>query len=130
MSVELNHTIVRATDQAASAEFLARILGLPVGRPWGPFLPVELGNRVTLDYLQVERGEVQPQHYAFLVSEAEFDAAFARIREAGLTYYADPFRRRPGEINHHYGGRGVYFDDPDGHSMELITTPYGEHPEG
>jgi catechol 2,3-dioxygenase-like lactoylglutathione lyase family enzyme len=119
MSVELNHTIVWARDKAASAQFLAGILGLPVGRPTGPFVPVQLGNGVTLDY--GTHSSISSQHYAFLVGDDEFDAAFARIRNAGIEYYADPFHARAGEINHHDGGRGVYFVDPDGHNMELLT---------
>jgi catechol 2,3-dioxygenase-like lactoylglutathione lyase family enzyme len=126
MGVELNHTIVRARDKAKSAAFLAGILDLPVGEQWGPFIPLEVGNGVTLDYADAE--DVQSQHYAFLLDEDEFDAAFARLRETGLTYYADPHHQRSGEVNHHYGGRGVYFDDPDGHNMELMTAPYGSTP--
>jgi catechol 2,3-dioxygenase-like lactoylglutathione lyase family enzyme len=128
MSVELNHTIVRARDKAKSAAFLAGILGLPVGEQWGPFVPVQVSNGVTLDYVDAE--DIQSQHYAFLLNDKEFDAAFNRIQESGLTYYADPHRQHLGEINHHYGGRGVYFDDPDGHIMELMTTPYGATPAG
>jgi len=124
VSIELNHTIVAARDKQASADFLAGILGIPAGAPWGPFVPLQLANRVTLDYMDVP--EVRPQHYAFLVSDDEFEAAFTRIRDAGLTYYADPGKQQPGEINHRHGGRGVYFDDPDGHLMELITAPYGD----
>ena len=131
MSVELNHTIVFARDNRASAEFLAGILGLEVGTEWGPFVPVATANGVTLDFAGVPGDRpIASQHYAFLVSEAEFDAAFGRIKDAGLTYYADPYMRQPGEINHHYGGRGVYFKDPNGHLFELITRPYGETPEG
>jgi catechol 2,3-dioxygenase-like lactoylglutathione lyase family enzyme len=85
---------------------------------------VDLSNGVSLDYYQKD-GPVSPQHYAFLVSDAEFDAAFGRIQEAGLDYWADPARSQPGEINHHFGGRGVYFADPDNHLLELITKPYG-----
>ncbi|MGW1889612.1 VOC family protein [Streptomyces sp. NPDC002004] len=125
MSVELNHTIVAARDKKASARFLADLLGLETGPPYGPFLPVETGNGVTLDYADTDEAEIRPQHYAFLVSEADFDAIFARIEAAGLTYWADPFHRRPGEINRNDGGRGVYFDDPNGHRMEILTRPYG-----
>lgn len=125
MSIELNHTIVFARDNRASAEFLARILGLEVGPAWGPFVPVVTANGVTLDFATLPSGEVAAQHYAFLVSEAEFDAAFARLKDAGLDYWADPHFQRPGEINHNDGGRGVYFLDPVGHGMELITRPYG-----
>lgn len=127
MSIELNHTIVHARDASTSAAFLARILGIPVQDRWGPFLPLPLANGITLDYLD-SPAQIQPQHYAFLMSDAEFDAAFARIREDGLAYYAGPRHDRPNEINHDYGGRGVYFDDPDGHSMEIMTVPYGDRP--
>ena len=119
MSAELNHTIVWARDKQASAGFLASILGVAVGAPDGPFIPVRLANKVTLDY--GEARDIRGQHYAFLVSEDEFDAAFARIRAAGVSYWADPRHGQPGEINHRSGGRGVYFEDPDGHNMELLT---------
>lgn len=119
MRVELNHTIVYATDREASAEFLAGILGLEVDPVSGPFVPIRLGNGVTLDYLQAE--QVTSQHYAFLVGDPEFDAAMARIEADGITYWADPFHRVPGEVNHLNAGRGCYFEDPDGHNMELLT---------
>ncbi|WP_354641259.1 VOC family protein [Kitasatospora camelliae] len=125
MSVELNHTIVHARDNRESAEFLGRILGLEVGEAWGPFVPVLTANGVGLDFATVPAGTIAPQHYAFLVSDEEFDAAFARILEAGITYWADPRMRHPGEINHNHGGRGVYFLDPSGHYLEIITRPYG-----
>ncbi|MFJ4827942.1 VOC family protein [Streptomyces bacillaris] len=125
MSVELNHTIIHSRDNRESAEFLAELLGLEVGPEWGPFVPVVLANDVTLDFATVPEGSITPQHYAFLISEAEFDVAFARIQELGIAYYADPHLKHPGEINHNDGGRGVYFPDPSGHGMELITRPYG-----
>lgn len=121
---ELNHTIVWCSDKHRSADFLTEILGLPPARRFFHFLVVDLQNGVSLDYYQKE-GPVAQQHYAFLVSDAEFDAGFGRIQEQDLTYWADPARMQPGEINHHYGGRGVYFADPDGHLLELITKPYG-----
>ena len=121
MSVELNHTLIWARDKEASARFLADILGLPVGQRSGPFVPVSLSNGVTLDYGAAE--DVRPQHYAFLLGEEEFDAAFARIQAAGVEYYADPFHELAGRINHRNGGRGVYFADADGHNMELLTRP-------
>ncbi|MGP4005496.1 VOC family protein [Streptomyces sp. 4N124] len=124
MTVELNHTIVAAHDKKASARFLADILGLEVGPPYGPFIPVEIPNGVTLDYIGTS-GEITPQHYAFLVSEDDFDTIFARIQDAGLTHWADPHHTSPGEINHNDGGRGTYFDDPNGHNLEIITRPYG-----
>lgn len=128
MSVDLNHTIIPARDKWASAKFLADILDLEAGPQWGHFVPVKTGNGVTLDFSDAEG--FRPQHYAFLVSEAEFDAALGRIRAQGVKHYANFRRERPGEINHLYGGRGVYFDDPDGHLMELITQPYGAVPQG
>ena len=124
MAVELNHTIVWCSDKARSSAFLTDMLGLPPAKPFYHFLVVELDNQVSLDFFQKE-GEVSRQHYAFLVGEAKFDAAFARIQGRGLTYWADPARTRPGEINDHDGGRGVYFEDPDGHLLEIITRPYG-----
>ncbi|WP_405486104.1 VOC family protein [Streptomyces sp. NBC_00096] len=125
MTIQLNHTIIHSRDNRESAEFLAYFLGLEVGAPWGPFIPVETANGVTLDFATVPDGSITPQHYAFLVSETEFDEAFARIQRAKITYFADPHGRHPGEINHNDGGRGVYFQDPSGHGMELITRPYG-----
>jgi catechol 2,3-dioxygenase-like lactoylglutathione lyase family enzyme len=117
---ELNHTIVPARDPVASAEFLAGILGLTVSPPMSHFTPVVLANQVTLDYDQKETFE--PHHYAFLVSDEEFDAAFTRIKDAGLTYYADPACRKPGEIYTSNGTRrGVYFCDLNGHLMEILT---------
>lgn len=123
MSVTLNHTIVWCSDQQKSANFLAQVLGLPAPRRFMHFLVVELANGVSLDYYQ-NKEHVALQHYAFLVSEDEFDASFARIRAQGLPYWADPAKSQPGEINRHFGGRGVYFDDPDGHLLEIITRPY------
>ncbi|MGV9848095.1 VOC family protein [Streptomyces sp. NPDC003442] len=125
MSVELNHTIVHSLDNHESAEFLANILGLEVGEEWGSFVPVETSNGVTLDFATIPGESIVMQHYAFLISDEEFDTAFGRIREQGVTYYADPHLKQPGEINHHYGGRGLYFMDPAGHGMEIITRPYG-----
>ncbi|MGW3243127.1 VOC family protein [Streptomyces sp. NPDC001070] len=125
MSVELNHTIVHARDNRESADFLAHILGLRAGEAWGPFVPLQLSNGVTLDFATVPADSIAMQHYAFLVPEAAFDGILRRIQEAGLTYWADPHGKRPGEINHNDGGRGVYFMDPAGHGMEVITRPYG-----
>ncbi|MFJ9174701.1 VOC family protein [Streptomyces sp. NPDC102360] len=125
MAVQLNHTIVHSRDNRESAEFLAHILGLEVGDEWGPFIPLDLSNGVTLDFATVPAGSIVTQHYAFLATEEEFDGVFRRIKDAGLTYYADPHRAQPGEINHNDGGRGVYFMDPAHHGMEVITRPYG-----
>jgi catechol 2,3-dioxygenase-like lactoylglutathione lyase family enzyme len=124
MSVQLNHTIVRCRDQQKSATFLAEILGRPAPSRFGPFLVVAVDNGVSLDFHDAE-GEIAPEHYAFLIGEDDFDDIFGRIRARGLEYWADPFQTRPNEINRNDGGRGVYFKDPDGHLLEIITRPYG-----
>jgi len=129
MSVDLDHVIIHASDPRRSATMLAELLGLPVLPDWGPFVRVQTGNRVTLDYLR-DDPPFTKQHCALLVDDDTFDAAHRRLVDGGVATYADAWRRQPGEINHHYGGRGVYFDDPDGHLMELITTSYGPQPEG
>jgi catechol 2,3-dioxygenase-like lactoylglutathione lyase family enzyme len=125
MAIQLNHTIVNALDPAASAKFLADMLGLPEPKPFGPFMDVELHNGVTLAYIHAQPHEIIIEHYAFLVSEAEFDVIFGRILERQLPYWADPAHSQLGEINHHDGGRGVYWNDPNGHYLEIITRPYG-----
>lgn len=107
-----------------SAGFLTEILGRPEPTRFGPFLVVELDNGVSLDFYETD-GEIASQHSAFLISEAEFDECFARIHEHGIEYWADPGQRRPGEINRDDGGRGLYFEDPNGHFLEIITRPYG-----
>ncbi|MFF6829764.1 VOC family protein [Streptomyces longwoodensis] len=122
--VQLNHTAVHASDRYLSAEFIAAILGLRVGAPFGPFLPVDLGNGVTLDYCEKRDEPIQSQHYAFLVPDGQFDAVLARLEAVGITYYADPAHTDPGRVNDLFGGRGAYFDDPDGHNMEIMTRPY------
>jgi catechol 2,3-dioxygenase-like lactoylglutathione lyase family enzyme len=124
VAVELNHTIISVRDKRESATFFADILGLPEPTSFGPFLVVQVDNDVSLDFAD-EPGPVKPQHYAFLVGETEFDDILGRIRARGLTYWADPDRRRPGEINTNDGGRGVYWKDPSGHFLEIITRPYG-----
>jgi catechol 2,3-dioxygenase-like lactoylglutathione lyase family enzyme len=123
MAVRLNHTIVAARDKKESAAFLADILGLAPPETYGPFAVVQLDNDVSLDFMDDE--EVHQRHYAFLVTEPEFDQIFERIRSRGLEYWADPFERQPGEISTHDGGRGVYWQDPSGHKLEIITRPYG-----
>jgi catechol 2,3-dioxygenase-like lactoylglutathione lyase family enzyme len=124
MSVQLNHTIVSCRDQQRSAAFLTGILGLPAATRFGHFLVVEADNGVSLDFSETS-GDITSQHYAFLVGEEEFGAAFGRIREQGLAYWADPGRTRPGAVSDRDGGRGLYFQDPDGHLLEIITRPYG-----
>jgi catechol 2,3-dioxygenase-like lactoylglutathione lyase family enzyme len=125
MAIELNHTIVPARDPKASAEFLAGILGLQVGPPVAHFTPVALANGVTLDYDHSDH--VAEHHYAFAVSAAEFEAAFGRVKDAGIPYYADPGCRQAGQVyTSTNGNRGVYFRDPDGHLMEILTPAEGE----
>lgn len=125
MAAKLNHTIVWCQDKARSSAFLSEMLGLPKAEPFHPFLVVQAANGVSLDFMEKE-GAISRQHYAFLVEEAEFDAVMDRIHARQLTFWADPARSKAGEINHHDGGRGVYFEDPDGHLLEAITKPYGE----
>jgi catechol 2,3-dioxygenase-like lactoylglutathione lyase family enzyme len=124
VAVQLNHTIVNARDSRASAAYVAELLGLPAPVTFEPFQVVEVANGVSLDFMDAD-GDITPQHYAFLVDEADFDEIFGRITSRGLPHWADPSRSRPGEINTNDGGRGVYFEDPDGHFLEIITRPYG-----
>lgn len=126
MPISFNHTIVAARDKRKSAEFLTELFGLPAPMAFGPFLVVALEHGASLDYADVSGSdEIRPQHYAFLVSEEEFDAIYGKISARGLPHWADPGARRPGQINTRDGGRGVYFRDPDGHAMEILTRPYG-----
>ncbi|MCH0543384.1 VOC family protein [Streptomyces sp. MUM 203J] len=130
MPIELNHTIVLSHDREQSARFLAGILGLEPGAPFGPFLPLTVANGVTLDFATAgPDAEIAAQHYAFLVSEEDFDGILARLVEGGIPIQADPHGKHPGRINRNDGGRGVYFPDPSGHGMEAFTRPYGSHPE-
>ncbi|BBZ03347.1 chaP protein [Mycolicibacterium chitae] len=126
MAIEFNHTIVAARDRTESATFFTEMFGLPAAKEFGPFLAVTIDHGASLDYAQAPEGaDIAPQHYAFLVSEAEFDEIYGRIQQRGLQHWADPHGQHPGEINHHDGGRGVYFPDPSGHHLEIITRPYG-----
>lgn len=127
MSVSFDHTIVPSTDREASAEFYSSVLGLPAPRREGPFAALDLGNDVAI-YIAGWDREVSPQHYAFLVSEREFDAVHGRLVELGQDFWADPHTELPGQVNHDDGGRGVYFRDPDGHFLEVITVRYGGRP--
>lgn len=125
MSVQLNHTIVSCRDKERSSAFLAGILGLPSATKFANFLVVEAENSVSLDYHEIS-GEITAQHYAFLVGEDEFDASFARITDQGLPYWADPFKTQPDVIGTPGGRRVLYFEDPDGHLMEILTRPKGD----
>jgi catechol 2,3-dioxygenase-like lactoylglutathione lyase family enzyme len=124
MAIQLNHTIVWCRNKERSSGFLTELLGLPAAVPFGPFLVVEAANGVSLDYHEIG-GDIASQHYAFLVGEDDFDAIHGRIEGLRLDHWADPAQRLLGQINHHDGGRGVYFEDPDGHLLEIITRPYG-----
>jgi len=122
MAIELNHTIVATHDKLAGARFLTEVLGLPAPTSFGPFAVVTTANGVSLDYMDTD--EVRPQHYAFLLADDEFDAVWDRLRERGIATYADPGHREPG-YNTRDGGRGLYFDSPEGHNLEILTRPYG-----
>lgn len=133
MQPQLNHMIIPARDRLESARFLSEILGLAEPVTVGPFEQVTTGNGVSLDFADVSGfdvglkyadtpGHVQRMHLAFEVSEREFDEVFARIRERNISYWADPWRRKPGETNETHG-RGVYFEDPNGHTWEILTEP-------
>jgi extradiol dioxygenase family protein len=126
MSIMFNHTIIAAKDKKQSATWLTELFSLPDPEPFGHFLAVAVANDVSLDYAEVGEGEeIRPQHYAFLVSEDDFDSIYGKIRDRGIEHWADPRRSRPGEFNRNDGGRGVYFQDPAGHYMEILTRPYG-----
>jgi hypothetical protein len=122
MPVELNHTIVAARDAEAEARFLAEVLDLPAPTRFGPFLVVATANRVSLDVVVADAPV--SQHYAFLLTEEEFDGVDGRLGSLGVATYADPGHREPG-FNTHHGGRGMYFDSPSGHNLEVLTQPYG-----
>jgi catechol 2,3-dioxygenase-like lactoylglutathione lyase family enzyme len=122
MPVELNHTIVYCTDKVASSRLLAEVLGLPEPSSFGSFEVVEVANGVSLDFLE---GEVHSQHYAFLVGNEEFDEIFGRLVDKGQPYWADPAQHLAQQINTNDGGRGLYWEDRDGHILEILTVPYG-----
>lgn len=120
MAVKLNHTIVHSRDKRASAAFMAEILGLPAPVPFGPFLGVQVDNEITLDFMDNDE-EIMTQHYAFLIGESEFDESFGRIRQRKLPYWADPGKQQREEIDTRDGGRRIYFEDPSGHLLEIMT---------
>jgi catechol 2,3-dioxygenase-like lactoylglutathione lyase family enzyme len=125
MAITLNHTIVPARDKHASAAYLAEILGLTVGEESPPFVPVPLANGVTLDYMN--SSDITSQHYAFLLEDDEWDAAYQRLLDRDIPTWADARHEMAGGINTRWGGRGVYFPDPDGHNMEIMTAA-PDHP--
>ena len=124
MSITFNHAVIAARDRHACASFFAQLFGLDTPTSWGPFVSVALGEGVHLQFAEV-REDIQPQHYAFLVDDATFDAIYGRMLAGGLPHWADPQMKLPGQFNANHGGRGVYFLDPSGHGLEIITRPYG-----
>jgi len=127
MTIEFNHTIIAAHDRVTSANFLAEILGLPSPTRFGPFMVVKTANNVSLDFMTTSK-EFQPRHYAFLISETEFDEIFKRITDKNILYWADHKKEQAYQINHNDGGRGLYFCDPNNHLLEVLTRPYGSGP--
>ncbi|MFB7026393.1 MULTISPECIES: VOC family protein [unclassified Streptomyces] len=123
MAVTFNHTIIAAEDRHESARFFRELLELPEAPSWGPFVNVQLPDGVLIQFAEPPV-EIQMQHYAFLVDDELFERAYGRLCEQGIEHWADPQMKRPGETNTEHGGRGVYFKDPAGHAMELITRPY------
>jgi catechol 2,3-dioxygenase-like lactoylglutathione lyase family enzyme len=132
MPVSLNHTIVHTLDNDATARFLTSVLGLPPHRNLAHFAVVQVGE-TSLDLIQTDE-KISSRHFAFLLNEVEFDEVFERVRARGLPFWADPFRKELGRINRWDDGRGLYFNDPNGHLLEIVTRPYGsgglnaEHP--
>jgi catechol 2,3-dioxygenase-like lactoylglutathione lyase family enzyme len=123
MAVSFNHTIIASRDRNESARFFRELLELPEAPSWGPFTNVQLTDGVLLQFAEPPV-EIQMQLYAFLLDDDLFDRAYARLRDRQVVHWADPQMKRPGEINNEHGGRGVYFKDPAGHAIELITRPY------
>ncbi|MFE7114425.1 VOC family protein [Streptomyces sp. NPDC057654] len=123
MAIAFNHTIIAAKDRHESAQFFRDLLEIEEAPPWGPFTNIQLPDGVLLQFAEPPV-EIQMQHYAFLVDDGLFDRAYGRLCDRGVEHWADPQMRRPGEINDEHGGRGVYFKDPAGHAIELITRPY------
>ena len=124
MSIEFNHTLVHGKDTWAAAGQVGRVLGLAEPSAYGPSRCSGSTTAPRLDFIE-DTGEITAQHYAFLVGEDDFDAIWGRLQADGRQWWADPHKRRPGEINHEDGGRGLYWQGPDGHWLEIITRPYG-----
>jgi catechol 2,3-dioxygenase-like lactoylglutathione lyase family enzyme len=123
MPATFNHTIIAAKDREESARFFRDLLEVPEAPSWGPFTNIRLADGVLLQFAEPPV-DIQMQHYAFLVDDELFDRAYGRLCERGIEHWADPQMRRAGETNTEHGGRGVYFKDPSGHAIELITRPY------
>jgi len=125
MTITFNHTIVAAKDRHVSARFFTALFGLPEPTFWGPFASGELDGGVFLQFAETRVDRIQMQHYAFLVDDDAFDQVYARIQRDGIGHWADPQATLPGQITTNHGGRGVYFNDPAGHGIEIVTRPYG-----
>ena len=121
MGIVLNHTIVPARDKEASAKFFARLFGLSYDGPTGHFAPVRVNDTLTLDF--DNRDQFEWHHYAFHVSDGDFDEIFGRIQAEGIPYGSGPRALEDMQTNSRRGGRGVYFRDSDGHILELLTRP-------
>ena len=122
MEITLNHTIVPSHDHVESAKFYARIFGFEFVKEWGHFAVVKVNSTLSLDFMV--KNDFSSNHYAFKVSESEFDEIFGRISSEGLTFGSHPYALENGETNTNDGGRGVYFKDPNGHVLEIITKDY------
>jgi catechol 2,3-dioxygenase-like lactoylglutathione lyase family enzyme len=121
--ITFNHLIIVSRDREASARFYREILEAHEAPSWGPFTNILLDEGVLLQFAEPPV-EPQFQHLAFLVDDELFDRILDRLRQRDIAFWADPQSRLPGEINHEHGGRGVYFRDPSGHGLEIITRPY------
>ncbi|WP_106401104.1 VOC family protein [Actinocorallia populi] len=124
MTVTFNHTIIVSKDRNESALFFRELFDLPETLSWGPFTNVRLDEGVLLQFAEPPVEEIQMQHYAFLLDDDLFDRAYARLKDRGIEHWADPQMKLSGQTNTEHGGRGVYFKDPSGHAIELITRPY------
>jgi extradiol dioxygenase family protein len=123
MKVEFNHTLIHCKNKVESANFVSELLGLPSPIPFHIFLVVQLTNGASLDFIETSE-EFGPQHYAFLVGEHEFDQIYKKIKTRNIPYWADPAKKISNQINTHFGGRGLYFEEPSGNFLEIITRPY------
>ncbi|OZF54486.1 glyoxalase [Rhodococcus sp. 14-2470-1b] len=124
MCVAFDHTIVVSKDRAASASFFRSLFDLPEAPSWGPFTNVQLSDGSLIQFAEPPVEEIQPQHYAFRVSDDLFDVVVARLTDRRVRFWADPHHTEEGRVNHHHGGIGVYFEDPSGHLIEVLTHPY------
>ncbi|MFF7725451.1 VOC family protein [Streptomyces sp. NPDC008001] len=126
MPIRLDHTVVNSTHRFEGARFLTELLGVSEPEVNGPFAAIRLDNGVTIDYADhfIPADQIQMQHFAYHVSDEEFDAIFARVQERELPYWADPYHKQPQELNNMNGGRGFYVNDPDGHNLEFFTRTH------